>query len=178
MNIPILELSSIRSLSRRLRIVNSKAIPPEMSNVIFVISVSSLPDPLSSRFVGFKYFMQEEFFLLSERRMLPSLCSSQLHSFGSSSACEGLLAGITRDLHGMAASVRTSALLSCIFHQSYKFLSASEHVRTWAFLSPKQFFFLAVTFAICLTKHLAENTQEWTVLVLSASLSRQEMSLR
>ena len=34
------------------------------TNVIFVISVSSLRDPLSSRFVGFKYFMHEEFFLL------------------------------------------------------------------------------------------------------------------
>ena len=33
-----------------------------MSNVIFVMYVSSLPDPLSSWFVGFKYFMQEEFF--------------------------------------------------------------------------------------------------------------------
>ena len=74
-----------------------------MSNMIFVISVSSLPDPLSSRFVGFKYFMQEEFFLLPERRICPCLCSSLLHSFGSSSACEGVLAGIIRDLHGMAA---------------------------------------------------------------------------
>ena len=148
-----------------------------MSNVIFVISVSSLPDPLSSRFVGFKYFMQEEFFLLPERRMFPCLCSSQLHSFGSSSACESVLAGIIHDLHGMAASVRTSYFFRACSNNltSSSQLPSMFELRHFSVQSSS---FLAVTFAICLTKHLAENTQEWTVLVVSASLSRQGISLR
>ena len=66
--------------------------------------------------------------MLPKRRFFPGLCSSQLHSFGSSSACESVLrwnhARFTQ--HG---SIRAHfLLLSRIFHQSGKFLSASEHV--------------------------------------------------
>ena len=51
------------------------------TNVIFVISVSSLPDPLSSRFEGFKNFMQEEFFFSVARAKnlsLPVLVATSL----------------------------------------------------------------------------------------------------
>ena len=70
--------------------------------------------------------MHEEFFffLLPERRIFPCLCLSQLHSFGSSSAYDGVLAGIIRDLHGVAASVRTSYFFRAF---STNLTSSSHH---------------------------------------------------
>ena len=115
-----------------------------MSNVIFVISVLSLPDPLSSTFVGFKYFMHEEFFLFFSVARAKNLSLP-------------VLAGIILDLHGIAESSRTSYFFRA-FSTNLTSSSQLPSMFELRYFSVQSSFF-AVTFPMCLTKHLAENTQ-------------------